>query len=56
VSQVVSMARKHVTSGISMLDLIQEENIGPLNAVADASERPIGDFIVLTPAMRGSHR
>ena len=41
---VVSIARKHSASGVSMLDLIQEGNIGLMNAVRSFAERPIGDF------------
>lgn len=42
---VVSIARKHsVASGVPMLDLIQEGNIGLMNAVRSFAENPIGDF------------
>ena len=41
---VVSIARKHSVSGVPMLDLIQEGNIGLMNAVRSFAERPIGDF------------
>jgi RNA polymerase primary sigma factor len=41
---VVSIARKHSASGVPMLDLIQEGNIGLMNAVRSFAERPIGDF------------
>ena len=41
---VVSIARKHSASGVQMLDLIQEGNIGLMNAVRSFAERPIGDF------------
>jgi RNA polymerase primary sigma factor len=43
-AQVVSIAQKHSASGIPMLDLIQEGNIGLMNAVRRFAERPIGDF------------
>jgi|SRR5580658_10638959 RNA polymerase primary sigma factor len=41
---VVSIARKHSASGVHMLDLIQEGNIGLMKAVRSFTERPIGDF------------
>jgi RNA polymerase primary sigma factor len=41
---VVSIAQKHSASGVPMLDLIQEGNIGLMNAVMSFAERPIGDF------------
>jgi len=41
---VVSIAQKHSASGVPMLDLIQEGNIGLMNAVRSFAERPIGDF------------
>jgi RNA polymerase primary sigma factor len=43
-TQVVSIAQKHSASGVSMLDLIQEGNIGLMNAVRSFAESPIGDF------------
>jgi RNA polymerase primary sigma factor len=43
-SQVVSIAQKHSPSGVPMLDLIQEGNIGLMNAVRGFAERPVGDF------------
>jgi RNA polymerase primary sigma factor len=41
---VVSIAQKHSASGVPMLDLIQEGNIGLMNAVRSFAERPTGDF------------
>jgi DNA-directed RNA polymerase sigma subunit (sigma70/sigma32) len=41
---VVSIAEKHLPCGVPMLDLIQEGNIGLMNAVRSFAERPIGDF------------
>ncbi|HEX9110704.1 MAG TPA: sigma factor [Terriglobales bacterium] len=41
---VVSIAQKHSATGVPMLDLIQEGNIGLMNAVRSFAERPIGDF------------
>jgi DNA-directed RNA polymerase sigma subunit (sigma70/sigma32) len=43
-AQVVSIAQKHSASGVPMLDLIQEGNIGLMNAVRGFAERPVGDF------------
>jgi RNA polymerase primary sigma factor len=43
-AQVVSIAQKHSSSGVPMLDLIQEGNIGLMNAVRSFAENPIGDF------------
>jgi DNA-directed RNA polymerase sigma subunit (sigma70/sigma32) len=41
---VVSIAQKQSASGVPMLDLIQEGNIGLMNAVRSFAERPIGNF------------
>ena len=41
---VVTIAQKHSEAGMPMLDLIQEGNIGLMNAVRSFAERPIGDF------------
>ncbi len=43
-TQGVSIAQKHSASGVPMLDLIQEGNIGLMNAVRSFAESPIGDF------------
>ena len=44
-AQVVSIAQKHFSSsGVPMLDLIQEGNIGLMNAVRSFAEKPVGDF------------
>ena len=43
-ARVVSIAQKHSASGVPILDLIQEGNIGLMNAVRGFAERPIGDF------------
>ena len=41
---VVNIAEKRAASGAPLLDLIQEGNIGLMNAVRSFAERPIGDF------------
>ena len=41
---VVSVAQKHSTSGVLTLDLVQEGNLGLMNAVKSFAESPIGDF------------
>lgn len=41
---VVAIAEKHSASGVPMLDLIQEGNVGLMNAVRGFAEKPIGDF------------
>jgi DNA-directed RNA polymerase sigma subunit (sigma70/sigma32) len=41
---VVNIARKYSASGVPVLDLIQEGNIGLMNAVRSFAERPTGDF------------
>ncbi len=41
---VVSVAQKHSTSGVPLLELIQEGNLGLTNAVRNFAEKPIGDF------------
>jgi RNA polymerase primary sigma factor len=41
---VVAIAERHSSSGIPMLDLIQEGNIGLLNAVRSFAEKPRGEF------------
>jgi RNA polymerase primary sigma factor len=41
---VVNIAEKHSASGAPLLDLIQEGNIGLMNAVRSFAESPIGDF------------
>ena len=43
-AQVVSIAKTRSGLGRSMLDLIQEGNIGLMNAVRSFAERPVGDF------------
>jgi DNA-directed RNA polymerase sigma subunit (sigma70/sigma32) len=43
-AQVVSIAQRHSASGLPMLDLIQEGNMGLMNAVRRFAETPIGDF------------
>lgn len=42
--QVVNIAERHSASGVPMLDLIQEGNMGLMNAVKSFAEAPIGDF------------
>jgi RNA polymerase primary sigma factor len=41
---VVSIAQKHSAAGVPMLDLIQEGNLGLMNAVRSFAEGPSGDF------------
>jgi len=41
---VVSIAQKHSTSSVSTLDLVQEGNLGLMNAVRSFAESPTGDF------------
>jgi len=41
---VVEIARRHSAEGRPMLDLIQEGNMGLMNAVKTFSEDPTGDF------------
>jgi|SRR5579864_1753473 len=41
---VVSVAQKHLSSGIPFLDLIQEGNLGLMNALRSFAEKPLGDF------------
>jgi RNA polymerase primary sigma factor len=42
---VVSIAERHRASGIPMLDLIQEGNIGLMESVKSFAEAPTGDFL-----------
>jgi DNA-directed RNA polymerase sigma subunit (sigma70/sigma32) len=41
---VASIAQKHIASGIPMLDLIQEGNLGLMKSVRSFAEMPTGDF------------
>lgn len=41
---VVSIAKEHSAAGVPMLDLIQEGNMGLMNAVRSFAEKPIGGF------------
>lgn len=41
---VVNIARKHSAARLPMLDLLQEGNIGLMNAVKTFAKNPIGDF------------
>ena len=43
---VVSIAQKHSGAGLNLLDLIQEGNMGLMNAIKSFAERPTGDFPV----------
>jgi DNA-directed RNA polymerase sigma subunit (sigma70/sigma32) len=43
-AQVVSIAQNHSTSGVPMLDLIQEGNLGLMDAIKNFAEKPVGDF------------
>jgi DNA-directed RNA polymerase sigma subunit (sigma70/sigma32) len=41
---VVRIAQKHSEAGVPILELIEEGNIGLMNALRSFAERPIGDF------------
>lgn len=41
---VVIVAERHLSSGLSMLELLQEGNLGLMSAVRSFAERPVGDF------------
>jgi len=41
---VVRLAQKHAAAGVPMLEVMQEGNIGLMNAVRSFAERPVGDF------------
>jgi DNA-directed RNA polymerase sigma subunit (sigma70/sigma32) len=41
---VASIAQKYTASGIPMLDLIQEGNLGLMNSVRSFAVKPTGDF------------
>src|SRR5207302_8211865 len=41
---VVRIAQKHSEAGVPKLELIEEGNIGLMNALRSFAERPIGDF------------
>jgi DNA-directed RNA polymerase sigma subunit (sigma70/sigma32) len=41
---VAQIAERHSASGFPMLDLIQEGNIGLMNAVRSFADNPTGDF------------
>jgi RNA polymerase primary sigma factor len=41
---VASIAQKHTASGIPILDLIQEGNLGLMNSIGSFVETPTGDF------------
>jgi DNA-directed RNA polymerase sigma subunit (sigma70/sigma32) len=45
---VLSIAQNHSASGVPMLDLIEEENIGLMDAVRSLAYKPIGDFTALS--------
>lgn len=42
---VVSIARRYEQRGLSMLDLIQEGNLGLMKSVRSFAEKPSGDFV-----------
>lgn len=44
---VVSIAEKHSASGIPILDLIQEGNLGLMKSVKSFPETPTGEFPIL---------
>jgi DNA-directed RNA polymerase sigma subunit (sigma70/sigma32) len=41
---VVSLAQKHAAAGVPMLEIMEEGNIGLMNAVKNFAEKPVGDF------------
>jgi len=41
---VVNLAKKYSAAGVPMLEIMQEGNIGLMNAVRSFAERPVGDF------------
>ncbi len=41
---VVGIAEKHIASGLPMLELIQEGNLGLMQSVRSFAEKPTGDF------------
>lgn len=41
---VLPIAERHTSSGLSMLDLIQEGNLGLMRALDKFSETPLGEF------------
>jgi DNA-directed RNA polymerase sigma subunit (sigma70/sigma32) len=43
-AQVVSIAEKHSDSGVPMLELIEQGNLGLMNAVGSFAEKQMGDF------------
>ena len=43
-SQVVDIARNHPALGVPLLDLIQEGNLGLMNAIKSFADNPVGDF------------
>jgi RNA polymerase sigma factor (sigma-70 family) len=47
---VVNIAEQHSSAGIPMLDLIQEGNLGLMNAVRSFAEEPRGDFTAYAAA------
>jgi RNA polymerase primary sigma factor len=49
-SLVVSIAEKYSASGVAMLDLIQEGNIGLMKSVKSFAETPSGDFAAYAAA------
>jgi RNA polymerase primary sigma factor len=44
---VASIAEKHRESGVPLLDLIQEGNLGLMDSVRSFAEAPAGDFLTL---------
>ena len=41
---VVNLAQSHSAAGAPMLEIIQEGNLGLMDAVRSFAERPVGDF------------
>ena len=41
---VVNLAQKHAAADVPMLEIMQEGNVGLMNAVKTFAETPVGDF------------
>ena len=50
---VVNIAERRLSAGIPLLELIQEGNIGLMNAVRSFAETPVGDFTAHATACIG---
>jgi len=49
-SSVVRVAAKYSSSGVAMLDLIEQGNLGLLNAVRGFAQAPVGEFTAYASA------